>query len=456
MKKPFRFYLSVIAGKMTIALLRLLGRNATNVPGAVALQLCPDLLRYFTMPKTVIAVTGTNGKTTTSNMINHILKTNGYDFIHNAFGGNVDTGISSVLLDNCTLKGTFRKDLALFEMDERSAPRLLPYLQPDYLVCTNLQRDSMKRNAHTEFIFNVLNANIPEKTQLILNADDLISSQLAPGNPRVHFGIHPLEGEVPTEDNIIRDITNCPKCGTKLTYSFVRYNHIGRACCENCGFASPAVEFEVVAVHDGQAVIRHEDQEEVYHLPNNRITDLYNTAAAVALTRTFGLSAEQVASAMQSLQVVRTRYDSFTVAGKEVVISLAKGQNPIACSAVFNSVRREPGNKAVILILDDANDAKYSTENLAWIYETDYEFLKGDDVKQIVIGSVRRYDQLVRCLIAGIDRKKISLCEDPADAAKQLRLENIDKIVILYDIFNGAALKSICNDLKALPEVEKQ
>lgn len=137
-------------------------RNATNLPGEIALIFYPQLLKYFEMPDTVIAVTGTNGKTTVSNLIGEILGKNGFDLISNSFGGNVDTGIASILLDNCTLSGKFKNNTALFEMDERSAPRVLPYLRPDWLVCTNLQRDSMKRNAHPEFIFRILNENMPE------------------------------------------------------------------------------------------------------------------------------------------------------------------------------------------------------------------------------------------------------------------------------------------------------
>lgn len=69
-------------------------RNATNLPGEIMLIFYPDLLKHFDMPENVIAVTGTNGKTTVSNMIGNILKANGYDIINNSFGGNVDTGNS--------------------------------------------------------------------------------------------------------------------------------------------------------------------------------------------------------------------------------------------------------------------------------------------------------------------------------------------------------------------------
>lgn len=456
MKKTFRFYLSVLGAKFIIKLMRLLKKNATNLPGEIALIFYPDLLRYFDMPETVIAVTGTNGKTTVSNMINNILTENGFDFINNSFGGNVDTGIASVLLENCTLKGGFKKNMALFEVDERSAPRLLPYISPDYLVCTNLQRDSMKRNAHTEFIFNILNKNIPAKTKVILNGDDLISSRLAPKNQRTYFGISRLEGEITTEDNIICDIVNCPECGNRLEYDFRHYNHIGRGHCTECGFGTPPINFDVKETKDSMVYIDHEGSREVYRLPNNRITDLYNTAAAVTLTRTLGLSEKQVSSAMEKLEIVKSRYESFEAAGKQVIVSLAKGQNPVACSGVCDFIRKEPGNKAVIMILEDFYDAKRTSENIAWIYETDFEFLKGDDIKQIIVGGKRADDYMVRFLIAGIDRSKIVCCRNETDTVSYLKTEGIDKIMVMYDLFNVISLNSIKKQLKELPEDNKK
>ena len=447
MKKPIRFYISVLGAKIMIKLMRLMKRNATNLPGEIMLIFYPDLLKHFDMPENVIAVTGTNGKTTVSNMIGNILKANGYDIINNSFGGNVDTGIASLLLDNCTLSGGFKKDTAVLEVDERSAARVLPYVTPDWLVCTNLQRESMKRNAHSEFNFTILNSNIPEKTKLILNGDDLISSRLAEKNPRTYFGIDRLENENPTLDNLICDIVNCPVCGNKLEFAFRHYNHIGRAKC-SCGFSSPDIDFDVKASENNEAVIMHNGNEERYKLPNNRITDLYNTVAAVTFSRTFGLSYEQVAKAMSEVKVVKSRYDSFNAGGKEVLVSLAKGQNPVACSGVCDFIRRESGNKAVIMILEDLYDSKRTSENIAWIYETDFEFLKGDDIKQIIVGGKRADDYMVRLLIAGIDKDKIVCCRNETDTPSHLKPELFDKLIIMYDLFNVESLNSIKEQLK--------
>ena len=239
-----------MCGKITIKLLRLLKKNGTNFPGSVVLKICPDFLRYIDKPEKIIAVTGTNGKTTVSNMMLDILNDNGIDCTNNNFGGNVDTGISTALLKDSTITGKARKKYCILEIDERSAMKIYPYIKPDVLVCTNLTRDSYKRNAHVEYIFDILNKNIPDSTHLILNCDDLISSNLKPDNNRTYFGMSLFPDEHLISDNIIKDIKVCPKCNAPLNYEFLRYNHIGRASCSKCDFKSSAPDFEVISRTD--------------------------------------------------------------------------------------------------------------------------------------------------------------------------------------------------------------
>lgn len=76
------------------------------------------------------------------------------------------------------------------EVDERSSLKVYKYLTPDILICNNIMRDSLKRNAHTEFICYILNKQLPSSTKVVLNADDLICSGLFPNNKdRTYFGV---------------------------------------------------------------------------------------------------------------------------------------------------------------------------------------------------------------------------------------------------------------------------
>lgn len=437
MKKNLRFYIALWGAKAGTILLKLLKRNATFFPGKFALKVCPDFLGRIDKPKTIIAVTGTNGKTTVCNMIEDILKDNNYIFIDNKYGSNIDAGVTTTLINGANLKGKSKKDLAILEVDERSSPKIYPYLTPTYLVCTNLFRDSLMRNAHTEFISNILTANIPKETTLILNGDDLITSNIAPENKRMYFGIDRLETDGDKCENIARDIIVCPKCNSKLEYEYVRYNHIGKAHCPKCDFKSPNIDYLVtnLDLENKKMTLKNGDLEEEYDLISDNIINIYNMLTVITVLKQIGLSKEQINNSMKKLKIVDTRYSEEMVNGVKLVTHLAKGMNPIACSRVFDYVRKYKGNKSVILILDDLHEAEKGSENTAWQYDTDYEFLNDESIKQIIIAGARYLDGLVRLQIAGVSKDKISFGRNELSAIDNLKLEGIETVFILHDLY---------------------
>ena len=103
-------------------------------------------------PKKIIAVTGSNGKTTVSNLLNDVLTDKGYKVLNNQLGSNVAAGIATSLLVGCGLFGKTRYEMAVLEVDERSSRRIYPHVKPDILIVTNLFRDSPMRNAHPQYI----------------------------------------------------------------------------------------------------------------------------------------------------------------------------------------------------------------------------------------------------------------------------------------------------------------
>ncbi len=438
MKKNFKFYIVLYLAKLSRIALKIIGRDATYFPGKLAVTLCPDFLGRIDKPKTIIGVTGTNGKTTVCNMIEDCLKENGYEFIDNHLGSNINSGLASTLIEGANLLGKQKKDLAVFEIDERSAVKIYPYITPTYLVCTNLFRDSLKRNAHTEFISNILTNNIPKETKLILNGDDLIVSGLAPENERVYFGIDRLETDLEKCENIVRDITVCPKCDTKLEYDFVRYNHVGRAHCPKCDFASPKINYEVTNIdfEKMKMWVKDEQKEENYDIINNNIINIYNMLATIAVLKEIGLTRNQINSVLKNQKIVDTRYSKEKVKNIEIITQLSKGMNPIACSRAFDYVRKEEGNKAVFVLLDDLHEAANSSENIAWHYDTDYEFLNSESIKQILTAGARYLDTYVRLQMADIPKEKIVYGRDEISLVDKLNLEGIDKVFILHDLYS--------------------
>ena len=72
-KRTVMFFLALTVGKILNWGMSLLGRGSA-FPGRIALKLCPDLLKRIHINGTIIAVTGSNGKTTTTNMLVSVLR----------------------------------------------------------------------------------------------------------------------------------------------------------------------------------------------------------------------------------------------------------------------------------------------------------------------------------------------------------------------------------------------
>ena len=451
-KKTFRFYITLWIAKFSSFALKILRRNATYFPGKIALLLCPNFLGMLEKPKTIVGVTGTNGKTTVCNMINDTLEQNKFDFINNKYGSNIDGGIATTLIQGVNFMGKAKKELAVLEIDERSANKIYPYITPTYLVCTNLFRDSLMRNAHTEFISDILNKYIPKETIMIENADDIICSHIADSNPKIYFSIDKLPTDLEKCENIVRDIRVCPKCHSKLEYDYVRYHHIGKAHCPNCDFKTPDADYKLTKldIENKKMTIVSKESVEVYDLISDNIINIYNMLAVIIILKQLGLSQEQINASFKELKIVETRYSEEEYKGYKIVTHLAKGMNPIACSRAFDYTKNQSGNKAVIVILDDLHEEAKGSENTAWQYDTDYEFLNDESIKQIIVAGPRYLDSYVRLLMANISPEKIVHKKDLIEATSELKLEGIEKIFILHDLYSIEETKQIKQKVKEI------
>lgn len=454
MRKNVPFYLALLASKLAMACLRLLGRKGTNLPGGVAIFLCKDFLGRMPRPKTVVGITGTNGKTTVANMVEDVLERCGRQFVCNKNGSNVDTGVASALIAESTLLGRPKKDLAVFELDERSSNLTMPYIRPDLLLVTNIFRDSYKRNAHPEFIVDILNRYVPDGVKLVLNADDLMCSGLKPQNPRSYFSLDRQPEDGPGSKNIVQDVRVCPQCGAPLQWDFRRYHHIGQARCPQCGFASPKGDCRAVSLKDGSMQVEAGGQAFSVPLPNTSTINVYNALAAVALLLEFGLEPEKIAEAMGHTAISATRYLEEEAGGRKAILHLAKGQNPVACSRAFQNIRDYPGKKAVILFLDDYFDAAHTVENISWLYDADFEFLADPSVTQVVAAGARHWDVYLRLLMAGVDQDRAAHLPDPEAAAGALRLGDAQAVFILYDVYTISLANRTKERVKELMEKE--
>lgn len=451
-----RYYFALWMAKLSVLALKITRHAGTNFPGVIALKLCPQFLKYADKPKKIIAITGTNGKTTVSNMILDMLSMDGKDVLNNKAGSNINSGIATSLIAGMTLTGKCKHGIGVFEIDERSALRIFPYMIPDYMLVTNLSRDSIMRNGHPEYIAGILNKYIPKSTKLVLNADDLICSSLAPENSHKFFGIEKMDGDITECINLINDLQICPKCHDKLKYEYLRYNHIGKAYCPSCGFKAPEYDYAGCNVDTENMTIDVKDETGTghYRLLNDSVFNIYNVVSAVALLREMGYSHERIEKFFKKLNIVGSRFGEEKVGSRTIYKLLAKDKNAFATSRVFDYVASLPGTKEIIVMNSCQGDVKHWSENTCWLYDCDFEFLNDEKIKNIVICGERGLDNKLRLLLAGVPEERISFCEKEIDSPEQLKLFEDDNIFILYGTDSITLGNQVASKIKHRIETE--
>lgn len=430
--KKCSFLMGLLAARAAMLMLKLLKRNGTHYPGYLALKFCPDFLSYLAQPKKLIAITGTNGKTTSSNLILEVFQQTKLSIAHNSLGSNIQEGIITTLLRGSSFFGTKPiVDLVILEVDERVSPKIFPYIKPDILLITNLFRDSYRRNASVEFIADILDHSIPKSTKLVVNGDDVISSYLCRDNERFVFNMEALKNEPQIKDSLIKDVVSCPVCDQKLNYTFNRYHHIGRLICPKCMFTNLKSNIAIINVDDKVHIAF---QDKVYYFPKigENVTDFYNMTSAIATCIYAGLEMDFVQKSFESLKVVKSRFNPTPLNNKNIIVMMSKDQNPVAASRVFDYIRRQNERKTAVIFINENSDHHSGSENTAYYYDANFEYLNQDHIVQVIVGGWRILDAKVRLLLAGISETKIYLAHDEVSTHKMVDLNRVDDVYILY------------------------
>ena len=237
-----KMLLAVLACRILTFICKIIGKGS-DFPGRTVLKFFPNILSSINFRGKVISVTGSNGKTTTSNLIAHILKQNGYSVINNVAGANIAGGLATLLLNSCDLRVRNKYDFTILETDERYVRFLTKYVCPDILLINNLLRDQIVRNAYPEFVMNKINAGVRKESTLILNANDPISQLIGEENNRVYFAMDKTSRSTDNSESGTHDCKVCPKCSMPMEYDYYHYNHIGKFHCTGCEYRSPEPSF---------------------------------------------------------------------------------------------------------------------------------------------------------------------------------------------------------------------
>src|SRR5664279_983271 len=138
--------LAVWLGKLTLAVLRLIGRRGNALPGLVVEKLVPGYLARAMqgLPEGVVVLSGTNGKTTTTKMAATILAQR-YRVLTNDTGSNFVRGAITATVEHASWSGRLPYDVAVFELDEAWAVRFVELVAPRRALLLNVMRGQLDR-----------------------------------------------------------------------------------------------------------------------------------------------------------------------------------------------------------------------------------------------------------------------------------------------------------------------
>lgn len=414
--------LIILLSKLLYFIGKLIGKGS-SLPGQIALKLDKNILKKIVLPRDVIVVTGSNGKTSTVEMICSVLENNGYKVGCNKEGSNQTEGVTTMILNCCNLKGEVKKDVLVIESDERYLRHTLKNFTPKYLVVTNLYRDQMTRNGHPELIYDIIKEAITDDIHLVLNTDDPLSSLYGyKRNNVTYFGMEKNKFSKEENDSCYNDGAYCPNCKHPLRYDYYHFNHIGAYECENCGHARKKPQYALTDLNleNGEMVINHKYK---LMMSLRSIYTAYNLLAAFAVCRLFGVKDDKIEESLNHYIIKNDRVQTFELNGHHAMLLTSKHENSISYNQSLLYVIRE-NRPCTVVIIVDAVSRKYFTSETSWLWDIDFELLKANCVQKVILAGKYVHDLVTRFEYTGIDMKKVNA------------IENLDEM--MSDIKEGA------------------
>lgn len=383
--------LSIVSTKISAFLLRLIGRGG-SLPGSIGLKIDSQILSKLSFHGPIILVTGTNGKTSTANMIADLLTASGYQVISNRKGDNLKAGIVTTLLTQSSLSGKVKANACVLEVDELNIRHILPYIPVSALVVNNFFRDQLDRAREMEQLIHSIENVLPDYDQeLILNGNDPNVLRLALCAPKAHctfFGID--ENQYSTK--MTKEASEgkfCPKCAHKLEYDYYQYSHIGSFHCTHCDFKTPKLDVMLQNIDLKEETFEYHHQK--IHSPYEGMYSMYNCAAVIAIAQYLHIDMKHVLYVFQHAPQPKGRNEHFKNEQKECILNLIK--NPTGANEVMKVIDKDEEEKVVCIVL---NDHEQDGTDVSWIYDTFFEKICKPTTKKVVCTGSRAYDMALR------------------------------------------------------------
>ncbi|MGW3998809.1 MurT ligase domain-containing protein [Amycolatopsis sp. NPDC004772] len=356
------------AGRLTAWLSRSsgLGRGGM-IGGRVTLALDPLALRRLGRERTVVLVTGTNGKTTTSLMLTRALETLA-EVAANSDGANMPDGVLAAL--------TARPGApyAVLEVDETYVPWVADQVRPAVLVLLNLSRDQLDRVGEVRATERDLRAAIAEldDTVVVANCDDVLVTSAASAAAKAVW--------VGAGRRWSGDSTACPRCEGQVETQDRHWS------CR-CGLARPEPAWTL----DGELVVTPGGRQVDLDLRLPGEVNRANAALALAAAHRLGVPPHTAAARLRTITDIGGRYRTIRRSRHSVRLMLAK--NP----AGWVETLRVLDEDTPVVVAVNAQEA--DGRDLSWLWDVHFERLRG---RQVVVTGERGADLSVRLCYAEV------------------------------------------------------
>jgi UDP-N-acetylmuramyl tripeptide synthase len=408
MTTSVRFYIAVIAGKISYHLARMTGSGGAALPGLIATKLDPYILTRLgeQCQDGIILVCGTNGKTTTSRFLEGILKTQYPHLMQNRSGANLIRGHVSAFLQNASWFGKISSGLAILEVDEAILPEILKQLQPKMIVLGNLFRDQLDRYGEVNSIAKkwtqALHNLAPKNCQLIVNGDDPNLAFLAKNisQPVKYYGLDD-QGLVKKSPTSTIDAVLAPTDNQPLEYSGYFLSHLGIYHDKNNTFKRPTPDFSgqhiLLQAENSTFELVYESDHFQIQVPIPGLYNVYNALAAASSALLLGCKPKEVINGLQTSKGVFGRFEKVSLPSSELTLCLIK--NPVGATEVIHTIKTQ--EKSFNLILA-ANDNFADGLDVSWYWDTDFEKIV-PSLKQLTCTGNRALDMALRLKYAGFE-----------------------------------------------------
>ncbi|MCY0902280.1 MAG: MurT ligase domain-containing protein [Firmicutes bacterium] len=413
MIQAIRASIAIVVSRWVATVLRWTGRAGTSLPGLVATRISPQLVhRLLRQLDTCVLVTGTNGKTTTTEYLHALLSQDADRWLVNRGGANLLQGLLAALLTVSDARGRLRIRRAVLEVDEATLPLIAQSAHPRLVVLTNVMRDQLDRYGEIDQTLALLNRGLSDPSvTLVANADDPLCAALAEG--RMDTVLYGFSSEVATPGcpDGVRDGAFCLKCGAELTYAGYFYGQFGMYECGHCGFGRVEPHFTGrVSSCDGfrqlevEEVARRTSIQYSVALGLSGLYNAYNLLAAVAAARTLGVAPDRLNEGVARFSPPIGRMQVFP-GDPESVLALIK--NPAGANSVLRALIQDPREMAVCFAI---NDQDADGRDVSWLWDVDVEdFVATVTCQRFYCAGTRAADMALRLAYAGVPRERVTV-----------------------------------------------